>query len=51
MPKYKLAEFRYGREEMLALYIREHKVGPPLHGAQAGGSHGDPVAALYSTGA
>ncbi|XP_060029410.1 GRB10-interacting GYF protein 1 isoform X2 [Erinaceus europaeus] len=30
MPKYKLAEFRYGREEMLALYIREHKVPEEL---------------------
>lgn len=27
MPKYKLADYRYGREEMLALYIKEHKVG------------------------
>ncbi|KAM8974144.1 GRB10-interacting GYF protein 1 [Pelodytes ibericus] len=26
MPKYKLAEYRYGREEMLALYIMENKV-------------------------
>ncbi|XP_063305860.1 GRB10-interacting GYF protein 1 isoform X2 [Pelobates fuscus] len=26
MPKYKLAEYRYGREEMLALYIKEIKV-------------------------
>lgn len=26
MPKYKLAEYRYGREEMLALYIKENKV-------------------------
>uniref|UniRef100_A0A8C7ITF0 GRB10 interacting GYF protein 1 n=1 Tax=Oncorhynchus kisutch TaxID=8019 RepID=A0A8C7ITF0_ONCKI len=25
MPKYKLAEYRYGREEMLALYIKENK--------------------------
>ena len=27
MPKYKLAEYRYGREEMLALYIKDNKVG------------------------
>ncbi|XP_074839023.1 GRB10-interacting GYF protein 1 isoform X2 [Carettochelys insculpta] len=26
MPKYKLAEYRYGREEMLALYVKENKV-------------------------
>lgn len=26
MPKYKLAEFRYGREEMLALYVKDTKV-------------------------
>uniref|UniRef100_A0A672R373 GRB10 interacting GYF protein 1 n=1 Tax=Sinocyclocheilus grahami TaxID=75366 RepID=A0A672R373_SINGR len=26
MPKYKLAEYRYGREEMLALYVQENKV-------------------------
>uniref|UniRef100_A0A671N4L5 PERQ amino acid-rich with GYF domain-containing protein 1-like n=1 Tax=Sinocyclocheilus anshuiensis TaxID=1608454 RepID=A0A671N4L5_9TELE len=26
MPKYKLAEYRYGREEMLALYVQDHKV-------------------------
>ncbi|XP_030017623.1 GRB10-interacting GYF protein 1 isoform X2 [Sphaeramia orbicularis] len=26
MPKYKLAEYRYGREEMLALYIKDNKV-------------------------
>ncbi|XP_038624257.1 GRB10-interacting GYF protein 1 isoform X3 [Tachyglossus aculeatus] len=25
MPKYKLAEYRYGREEMLALYVKENK--------------------------
>uniref|UniRef100_A0A4W5K999 GRB10 interacting GYF protein 1 n=1 Tax=Hucho hucho TaxID=62062 RepID=A0A4W5K999_9TELE len=25
MPKYKLAEYRYGREEMLALYIKDNK--------------------------
>ena len=28
MPKYKLAEYRYGREEMLALYIKDNKVRP-----------------------
>lgn len=27
MPKYKLADYRYGREEMLALYVKEDKVG------------------------
>uniref|UniRef100_A0A8C9QLX8 GRB10 interacting GYF protein 1 n=1 Tax=Spermophilus dauricus TaxID=99837 RepID=A0A8C9QLX8_SPEDA len=27
MPKYKLADYRYGREEMLALYVKENK-GP-----------------------
>lgn len=27
MPKYKLADYRYGREEMLALYVKESKVG------------------------
>lgn len=26
MPKYKLADYRYGREEMLALYVKENKV-------------------------
>uniref|UniRef100_A0A8C7XBP7 GRB10 interacting GYF protein 1a n=1 Tax=Oryzias sinensis TaxID=183150 RepID=A0A8C7XBP7_9TELE len=26
MPKYKLAEYRYGREEMLALYVKDDKV-------------------------
>uniref|UniRef100_A0A8C5HKK1 GYF domain-containing protein n=1 Tax=Gouania willdenowi TaxID=441366 RepID=A0A8C5HKK1_GOUWI len=26
MPKYKLAEYRYGREEMLALYIKDNEV-------------------------
>ncbi|XP_077356717.1 GRB10-interacting GYF protein 1 isoform X3 [Festucalex cinctus] len=26
MPKYKLADYRYGREEMLALYIKDNKV-------------------------
>ncbi|XP_041093154.1 GRB10-interacting GYF protein 1-like isoform X4 [Polyodon spathula] len=25
MPKYKLADYRYGREEMLALYVKENK--------------------------
>lgn len=34
MPKYKLAEYRYGREEMLALYIKDNKVGVTVsHGA------------------
>uniref|UniRef100_A0A670Z2G1 GRB10 interacting GYF protein 1 n=1 Tax=Pseudonaja textilis TaxID=8673 RepID=A0A670Z2G1_PSETE len=26
MPKYKLAEYRYGREEMLALYVKDNKL-------------------------
>ncbi|XP_010607882.1 GRB10-interacting GYF protein 1 isoform X7 [Fukomys damarensis] len=30
MPKYKLADYRYGREEMLALYIKEDKVPEEL---------------------
>uniref|UniRef100_G3U9U3 GRB10 interacting GYF protein 1 n=1 Tax=Loxodonta africana TaxID=9785 RepID=G3U9U3_LOXAF len=30
MPKYKLADYRYGREEMLALYIKENKVPDEL---------------------
>ncbi|XP_049645233.1 GRB10-interacting GYF protein 1 isoform X1 [Suncus etruscus] len=30
MPKYKLADYRYGREEMLALYIKEHKIPEEL---------------------
>lgn len=25
-PKYKLADYRYGREEMLALYVKDNKV-------------------------
>ncbi|EGW06326.1 PERQ amino acid-rich with GYF domain-containing protein 2 [Cricetulus griseus] len=29
MPKYKLADYRYGREEMLALYVKENKVRFP----------------------
>ncbi|XP_060951625.1 GRB10-interacting GYF protein 1 isoform X2 [Limanda limanda] len=30
MPKYKLADYRYGREEMLALYIKDNKVPEDL---------------------
>ncbi|XP_025778894.1 GRB10-interacting GYF protein 1 [Puma concolor] len=30
MPKYKLADYRYGREEMLALYVKENKVPDEL---------------------
>ena len=30
MPKYKLAEHRYGREEMLALFVPNTKVPEPL---------------------
>ncbi|KAI5104559.1 GRB10-interacting GYF protein 1 isoform X4, partial [Silurus meridionalis] len=26
MPKYKLAEYRYGREEMLALYVKDNRI-------------------------
>uniref|UniRef100_A0A3Q0SHH8 GRB10 interacting GYF protein 2 n=1 Tax=Amphilophus citrinellus TaxID=61819 RepID=A0A3Q0SHH8_AMPCI len=31
LPKYKLAEYRYGREEMLALYIKDNKIPIDLH--------------------
>uniref|UniRef100_A0AAQ6INZ0 GYF domain-containing protein n=1 Tax=Anabas testudineus TaxID=64144 RepID=A0AAQ6INZ0_ANATE len=31
MPKYKLAEYRYGREEMLALYVKDNKIPIDLH--------------------
>jgi hypothetical protein len=27
LPKYKLADYRYGREEMLALFLKDNKVG------------------------
>ncbi|XP_044147962.1 GRB10-interacting GYF protein 2 isoform X1 [Bufo gargarizans] len=30
LPKYKLADYRYGREEMLALYIKDNKVPSDL---------------------
>nr|XP_012614766.1 PERQ amino acid-rich with GYF domain-containing protein 1 isoform X4 [Microcebus murinus] len=30
IPKYKLADYRYGREEMLALYVKENKVPEEL---------------------
>ncbi|NP_001088645.1 GRB10-interacting GYF protein 2 [Xenopus laevis] len=30
LPKYKLADFRYGREEMLALYVKDNKVPSDL---------------------
>lgn len=26
LPKYKLADYRYGREEMLALFLKDNKV-------------------------
>lgn len=26
LPKYKLADYRYGREEMLALFVKDNKV-------------------------
>uniref|UniRef100_A0AAY4EX69 GYF domain-containing protein n=1 Tax=Denticeps clupeoides TaxID=299321 RepID=A0AAY4EX69_9TELE len=31
LPKYKLADYRYGREEMLALYVKENKIPVDLH--------------------
>ncbi|XP_028328195.1 LOW QUALITY PROTEIN: GRB10-interacting GYF protein 2 [Gouania willdenowi] len=31
LPKYKLADYRYGREEMLALYIKDNKIPLDLH--------------------
>ncbi|XP_056148680.1 GRB10-interacting GYF protein 2 isoform X2 [Lampris incognitus] len=31
LPKYKLADYRYGREEMLALYVKDNKVPIDLH--------------------
>ncbi|KAK1879499.1 GRB10-interacting GYF protein 2 [Dissostichus eleginoides] len=31
LPKYKLAEYRYGREEMLALYVEDDKIPLDLH--------------------
>ncbi|XP_066508555.1 GRB10-interacting GYF protein 2-like isoform X3 [Hoplias malabaricus] len=31
LPKYKLADYRYGREEMLALYLKENKIPVDLH--------------------
>ncbi|XP_061776340.1 GRB10-interacting GYF protein 2 isoform X3 [Nerophis ophidion] len=31
LPKYKLADYRYGREEMLALYVEDHKIPVDLH--------------------
>nr|XP_055059628.1 GRB10-interacting GYF protein 2 isoform X2 [Misgurnus anguillicaudatus] len=31
MPKYKLADYRYGREEMLALYVKDNLVPVDLH--------------------
>ncbi|XP_055739127.1 GRB10-interacting GYF protein 2-like isoform X9 [Salvelinus fontinalis] len=31
MPKYKLADYRYGREEMLALYVKEREIPVDLH--------------------
>lgn len=33
LPKYKLAEYRYGREEMLALYVKDNKVGTSVMSA------------------
>lgn len=33
LPKYKLADYRYGREEMLALYVKDNKVGKPVTSA------------------
>ncbi|XP_026135815.1 GRB10-interacting GYF protein 2 isoform X2 [Carassius auratus] len=31
MPKYKLADYRYGREEMLALYVKDNMIPVDLH--------------------
>ncbi|XP_037131060.1 GRB10-interacting GYF protein 2 isoform X2 [Syngnathus acus] len=31
LPKYKLADYRYGREEMLALYVKDIKIPIDLH--------------------
>ncbi|XP_044223709.1 GRB10-interacting GYF protein 2 isoform X6 [Thunnus albacares] len=31
LPKYKLADYRYGREEMLALYVKDNKIPIDLH--------------------
>ncbi|XP_061835450.2 GRB10-interacting GYF protein 2 isoform X4 [Nerophis lumbriciformis] len=31
LPKYKLADYRYGREEMLALYVEDHKIPVDLY--------------------
>ncbi|KAK1790933.1 hypothetical protein P4O66_014771 [Electrophorus voltai] len=31
LPKYKLADYRYGREEMLALYVKDNKIPVDLH--------------------
>ena len=33
IPKYKLAEHRYGREEMLALFVPKSKIPEPLREA------------------
>ncbi|XP_055723136.1 GRB10-interacting GYF protein 2-like isoform X3 [Salvelinus fontinalis] len=31
LPKYKLADYRYGREEMLALYVKDREIPVDLH--------------------
>uniref|UniRef100_H3DCQ0 GRB10 interacting GYF protein 2 n=1 Tax=Tetraodon nigroviridis TaxID=99883 RepID=H3DCQ0_TETNG len=31
LPKYKLADYRYGREEMLALYVKDNEIPVDLH--------------------
>uniref|UniRef100_A0A8C1IY80 GRB10 interacting GYF protein 2 n=1 Tax=Cyprinus carpio TaxID=7962 RepID=A0A8C1IY80_CYPCA len=31
LPKYKLADYRYGREEMLALYVKDNMIPVDLH--------------------
>uniref|UniRef100_A0A672K2G4 GRB10 interacting GYF protein 2 n=1 Tax=Sinocyclocheilus grahami TaxID=75366 RepID=A0A672K2G4_SINGR len=31
LPKYKLADYRYGREEMLALYVKDNVIPVDLH--------------------
>ncbi|CAJ0968415.1 unnamed protein product [Ranitomeya imitator] len=43
LPKYKLADYRYGREEMLALYVKDNKV--PFR------SSGQRVSAYFERGA
>ncbi|XP_075440215.1 GRB10-interacting GYF protein 1-like [Ascaphus truei] len=47
MPKYKLAEYRYGREEMLALYVKDNKVPEEMQDQEiAGILHEEPLQPL-----